>query len=233
MRPIKNSLTQDISFQNLSAPVGSCQQSSPRYLKGLICSFEHQSQEFVTLNLPMAKARGSENLFQCSLRPLASATTSAASHWIIFFLNGRSALRDIALKGCRSIPHARRFSFVPASPVLRERFRTRCEQRIKTKATQNGNPRLKSPGLCPFAQLPNSRPSTWPEIFLRFCSALDPSDTLSTSHTPSGCFSIFRNGSGDKYLSWQLPTFLVTRPLSAALPRRLNAHQKSFLQPKT
>jgi hypothetical protein len=59
-------------------------------------------------------------------------------------------------------PHARRFSFVPASPVFRERFRTRCElshtdagsaptvQRIKSKATQTGNPRLKSQGLCPF-----------------------------------------------------------------------------------
>jgi hypothetical protein len=34
---------------------------------------------------------------------LACATTSAASHWIIFFLNGRSALRDIALGGCRSV----------------------------------------------------------------------------------------------------------------------------------
>ena len=35
---------------------------------------------------------------------LASATTSAASHWIIFFLNGRSALRALPWEECRSIP---------------------------------------------------------------------------------------------------------------------------------
>ena len=66
------------------------------------------------------------------------------------FLERAIRSEGIALGGCRSIPNARRFSFVPASPVVRERFRTRCElsrtdagstptvQRIKNES----NPKL-------------------------------------------------------------------------------------------
>ena len=53
---------------------------------------------------PWLKPGGSENLFQCSLRLSLALQHPQPSHWIIFFLNGRSALRDIALGGCRSIP---------------------------------------------------------------------------------------------------------------------------------
>jgi len=54
------------------------------------------------LNLPMAKAwlkpGGSKNFIPLPSAALAFATTSAASHWIIFFFNGRSALRDMPWK---------------------------------------------------------------------------------------------------------------------------------------
>ena len=86
----------------------------------------------------------------------------------MFFLNGRSALRDIALGGCRSIPtladsllFQHRPSF-ESGCALGASFPARmlgvhllCKK-IKTKATQNGNPRLKSQGLCPFGQLSRS-----------------------------------------------------------------------------
>ena len=122
---------------------------------------------------------------------LASATTSAASHWIIFFLNGRSALRDIALGGMPKHPHARRFSFVPASPVVRERFRTRCElsrtdagsaptvQRIKPKGTQNGNPGLIIARACALSV------SVPINFYLRSCYDREPHRSASLRKSPN------------------------------------------------
>jgi hypothetical protein len=93
---------------------------------------------------------------------LASATTSAPSHWIIFFLNGRSAPGNIALGGCRSIPtladsllFQHRPSFESGS-ALGANFPTRmlgvhllCKE-LNPKQPNTETPRLKSQGLCPF-----------------------------------------------------------------------------------
>ena len=99
---------------------------------------------------------------------LAFATTSAASHWIIFFLNGRSALRGIALGGGRSIPtladsllFQHRPSFESGSalgasfPAQMLGVHLLCKE-LKPKQPENGNPRLKSQGLCPFGQRSNA-----------------------------------------------------------------------------
>ena len=87
-------------------------------------------------------------------------------------------------------PHARRFSFVPASPVVRERFRTRCElsrtdaesaptvQRIKTKPTQNGNPGLKARACALSVSVPIN-------FYLRSCYDREPHRSASLRKSPN------------------------------------------------
>ena len=85
---------------------------------------------------------------------LAFATTSAASDWIIFLLNGRSALRGIALGGCRSILtladsllYQHRPSFKSGS-ALGASFPARMlGVQLVCKELKRKQPKTKTPGL--------------------------------------------------------------------------------------
>ena len=107
------------------------------------------------------------------------------------FLERAIRSEGIALGGMPKHPHARRFSFVPASPVVRERFRTRCElsrtdagsaptvQRIKTKGTQNGNPGSIIARACALSV------SVPINFYLRSCYDREPDRSASCEKVPT------------------------------------------------